>query len=292
MAYPAPSFISNFNVITKALIFAAILALGYAVAVGFFAAAVPRVGPTQHQANIIRIERVWHADHAPDALLAGTSLAARLPASVLDPEMESIAQSATGPMTALLLTAQMEKLPKLVYVEVNMLHQGVDEEALEYFTRQPMASLREIIPVLRQSEQPVNLLLSALVAKRPESETKFDAEKLKFGLQYLFVQNQSVLSQDKIESKVGELRRVLLDLRVRGAEVVLVEFPFSPEVRGAPRYQQSFAVLNAVFPSAEWAWVRSPDGIDWQMTDGLHLTTPSAVDFARLLKLDLRRRLN
>ena len=278
--------------IIRSLLFSCGLALVYAVAVGFFAAGVPRAGPTQHQANIIRIERVWHAKHAPNALLVGTSLAVRLPASVLGPEMESIAQSATGPMTGLLIAAQMAQVPKIIDVEVNMLHQGVDEEALEYFTRQPMAKLREMIPVLRQSEQPVNLLLSALVAKRPETETKFDAEKLQFGLHYLYAQNKSLLEADNLEVKIGELKRVLLDLRARGSKVVLVEFPFSPEVRGAPRYQQSFSALYSAFPSSEWAWVRSPDGGVWQTTDGLHLTTSAAIHFAGLIKADLRERLN
>lgn len=276
--------------IIRSLLFSCGLALVYAMAVGYFAAGIPRVGPTQHQSNIIRIERVWHRAKSADALLVGTSLAARLPDLVINQQIDSIAQSATGPMTGLLLADILPTPPRSVYVEVNMFHQGVDHEALAYFSRQPMAALREFVPILRQSEQPINLLISALLAQHAEPAIIFDPNKLRFGLDYLASQNQQTLSVVVLETRLVDFKKVLTSLRSKGIHIVLVEFPLHPEVRNSPRYIQSFDALSAAFPASEWEWVHPPAASKWEFTDGLHLTTASAVDFAQLLLTDIQTR--
>ncbi len=276
--------------ISRSLFLTLGLALLYSAALKGCFGDIPRSGFTQHQANVIRVERVWHRKAAADTVLVGTSLAARLPGSALGSRFDSIAQSATGPMTGLKLVERMPHAPRLLYVELNMLHQGLDHEVLDYFGSEPMASLRSWLPLLRQSEQPVNLFLSWVTSRRPEAPAAGDESRLATGLAYLKPQNETEMSPDVLKSKIEELKRCLAGLRSRGVEIVLVEFPVHPQVRASRRYTQNFNALSEAFPDRDWAWVRPPMDKDWPVTDGLHLTSAAAEAFARVLAKDQESR--
>ena len=275
--------------IARSLLLILALALLYSAALEWCFGSITRGGFTQHQANVIRVERVWHRKVATDTILVGTSLAARLPDSILGPAVDSLAQSATGPMTGLVLVECMPIPPRCIYVEINMLHQGVDRETIDYFRCEPMASLRTWMPLLRQSEQPVNLFLSWITARRPDAPAVADQSRLNAGLAYLRSQNETEMAPDVLNGKIDELRRSLRELRARGVKIVLVEFPLHKEVRGSRRYTQNFRALNEAFPDRDWAWVRPPNE-EWPVTDGLHLTSEAAAAFARVLVKDREKR--
>lgn len=269
--------------ILRSIAIGLVATLIYAITVSVFASRVPRAAPTQHQANIVRLELIWHAKQPPQNVLVGTSLAARLSPTLLRGRIGNAAQSASGPMTGLAFVESMKRLPQRVFVEVNMLHQPVDQATVDYFRREPASTLREILPFLRQSEQPVNVATSWLNSRRPEPVDRVRPERLAMALEFLSSQNQQVRSEAALERELNELCGALKRIKQRGCEVVLVEFPLHPAVKSAPRYRQTFDALARAFPERNWRWIRPNASEIYETVDGLHLTSDAAARFSSYL---------
>ena len=269
--------------IARAIITALVLTGVYAAALSRFPASVSRKGATVHQSNIVLAEEVIHARRHPPNLLVGSSLTARLAPEMLGPEFASLAIQGGSAQTGLEIIRRSHLPVRRAFVEANLLFLPPDAEVLDYLYSYPMGALRDRLPFLRQSGQPVNLLLSLVQKNKSSVSFAYNQEQFSFAIDHW----RKIWADELPPGQAARLEaaKTAIDaLAASGVEVILVEYPHDPAVLSLPYAKSVRALVQGRFPEGQYHWLRGDPQRAYQTTDGLHLSTESAKVFAAQIR--------
>jgi hypothetical protein len=264
--------------IRRALIIAFGVCCVYAGMVSLLPDTLRRRGSTTHQNNCVRVEQLIHSRNIPENIILGTSLFDMLQPEMLGPEFGSLALAGGSARTGLEILGRSQLRPKRVFLETNFLPKSPDPELLGYLYDQPMSALRGGIPLLRQSHQPINLLFSLLLRNRTASEIVAIPAQVEIALRHHAALYSIPAGTDSLE--LEEVRQRVDALQSRGIEVILVELPTHPTLENSIRSTALRSAVESVFPPVKWTWIRGDPKKHYTTTDGLHLVTADARDFA------------
>ncbi len=266
--------------IFRALLTALTLCLVYSGMISRFPGGIRRRGATTHQANCVRVEQLVHADRIPENIVVGSSLFDMLQPDMLGPEFGSLAVAGGSTRTGLEILYRSRLKPKRVYIETNFLPKEPDPELLAYLYDEPMATLRAMMPVLRQSHQPVNLLFSLIQSRRTPSEIVSVPRQLEAALRHhLRVASEDGGPQDT-RPQLETVRERVQSLQASGTEVLFVEMPVHPSLAASARPSALRAQVESFFPPARERWLKAAPDESYATSDGLHLVTADARRFA------------
>jgi hypothetical protein len=97
------------------------------------------------------------------------------------------------------------------------------------------------------------------------------------------------LSDEKKELIVGQAKVIqnqLSEISSNGSRIILFNMPGEPGLENTVQKQQVRELMKELFPSDRFEWLSNPQR-SWKTTDGVHLTTDDAQDYALYLKQKL-----
>lgn len=136
--------------ISKSLIVAAVLLIGYAAAVALLPA--PTLPVSYEKRNYIKAQNYVTAEEAPRVVVVGSSVSAGF--EELPEDWYNLAMQGDSALTGLAIVARTELKPDMVLVETNILSRGVDREKLERLFHPVAGPLRKKAPVFRVGNEP------------------------------------------------------------------------------------------------------------------------------------------
>lgn len=270
--------------VRRALLIALLGCIAYSLLVALLPRSLIRRGVSDQQLNYVRAEQVLFASEPPDNVLIGSSIAGVLRQEQMGDSLGLMAFGGGCSETGVRLLSGTGRVPKRLFVEANVVVKNVDAEMIRYFTAFPLAQLRRGLPILRQSNQPGNLLMSVFQQMRAPPDRVQSASLLNAGLDHYRKINQNPLNPEVVRKDLQGLRNILVSFKNQGCQVVFVGFPIHPELVNSPREAAFRKEVLEAFPESEFTWLRPSAGVEWKTTDGVHMTSDSARRFAALLR--------
>ncbi len=107
---------------------------------------------------------------------------------------------------------------------------------------------------------------------------------MRAALEYHRAAKQTAPDPARLRLRLAAVAQTLRGLLADGVAVRLVEFPLHPELAATPYETALRAELRRALPEGECTWLRPTAGFTYMTTDGLHLDTTSARQFAGVLR--------
>lgn len=247
-------------------------------------ASVIRRGASDHQVNYIRVEQVVYSEPTPRFVVLGSSIAGVLRSEQLGKDFGLVAIGRGCADTGLEILSRKGVVPKCVIIEANMLGKGVDEEMVGYFCSSISSHLRDYCSPLRQSGQPINLLISIVQHFKRTPNRVVDKNVLAVNLERFERIYSHAPELNDWNSKIIAVRERALQLQRLGARIVFVEFPIDTRLEGTQFCEFVRNDLHAKFPTNQFEWITPSRNEAWTTTDGVHMTSESAYRFAEWIK--------
>ncbi|WP_136623377.1 hypothetical protein [Bradyrhizobium centrolobii] len=201
-----------------------------------------------------------------------------------------------SPLTGLEIIAKQPRLPKIVLIETNVLSRRVDGALVQKFSGGARASALFLRPVRtvvaayeNWSHAPPNpaQVRAELeqVLRQPPAE--FDnTVYVDRALDQMNAEDPTLATRDN----VARIKELIADLERRGARVLLIEIPFSPEIEGSRFVAITKDIVHTAFPDPDrWLTIEPPHA-DLRWADGVHLDERSALIVVRAIEKALAER--
>jgi hypothetical protein len=230
------------------------------------------------------------SDERLDVLLVGSSIVNSIPNSFLPVGVGKLALSGGSVLTALAILAQSEELPRVVVVEVNVLHRGLDENFL-FRTASNEFAARTAIPALRARNAPFVVIEEAILrSARTRRDLMLTGACRTFRDRDAWVAARARMVESgnrqerwgdeqtiiRMYNNANQLRVAAEQLAASGVEVRLLRYPIHPEVQETTYYKVTSRIIDEVFSETELEWIAaSGEGLIWY--DGMHYTWPAGL---------------
>ena len=250
----------------------------------------PATGKGQHQwqSNVIQEQEYVYEYHDKPIVIVGSSLSARLNQAFLPDSFYNLSFSGGSVYTGLNIIKKQGSRPRIVLIEVNILHRPEDEAMTSSLFTPGMYSLRRVLPALREKYQPVNLLspLLAKVSARKKAapaDNVPDAATFQKVLDRQVEENKKLPDEEKLTKLLADLQDYVRELETRGCKVIFYEMPVHCQLDNSPAKQYIRKRTEALFPTSKYSWLNNADCKNYSYTDGVHMTYASAMQFSKRL---------
>ena len=259
-----------------------------------YAAAVLRLFPAggeaqdQWQDNQMRAQ--WYVQHAGGyaVVIAGSSMAARLPADALPAGCYNLAMAGGGALTGLEIVLRTTPAPQVVLVEANdTLFREADQTVLRSVFQPITFRLRALFPVLGDAYQPVSIATRLLRERFNLMRDGAEPPLPPHVYEELFAMQRQAQQQvpppQMLAAALDRLGGVVQRVQARGVHVAFFEIPIAPGLDDSPLRIATRQALAARFPPPRHTWLPRADARDYVTRDGVHLQAASARQFAAFL---------
>ena len=274
-----PRFLSGW--IGKTLVVSTILFGAYSA---YILLARPDVSVFQNQwiRNYVRAEDYLYAKEDYPAVVVGTSLAAKLPAEKIEPQVYNLAFEGGSALTGLNIIAASGRYPKVVLIESNLVDASSDQVMLDSLFTPVEWRVKGHTPAMQDRYQPINLMLTSFFREKP----RIRRAKLEKGPDpavfepNLKMQAQALNVKGPGFSAAGldELKKAMDLLRAKNVRILFFRMPVDPSLVGSVKYVATQRELKKRFPDI--GWLPQPDDSRYETEDGSHLTYRASLWFA------------
>lgn len=267
------------------LIFGMLMLLAYNL---FLHVATPTITEFQNQwiRNFARAEGYIYLDLAPEVVVVGSSMAARLDAETIYPGARNLSFSSTGSLTGLEVIERSGHVPKMVLIEANKIELDIDSEMINSLFTPVLWKFKRQLRFLQYQYQPGNILMTWITNKFGKSTSakakKKPTEKTLQARIKLHVQDNSDDTPVR-EADFTKLQLTLSSLASQGTQVVFFRMPVAPELLTSARYQLSDERLSQEFGDYQYFSMSPEEAAQYQTNDGQHLNITSAQAFSEVL---------
>ena len=233
----------------------------------------------------------------PRAAIAGSSLAFRLSPDFLEidelgSDIYDLAFGGGSAATGLEVILRRDKLPQIVFVELNIGYRGSDPALLDEVVAEPRQTMRRYLPAFRLENRPVDLVVASLAnglrSLRRPPEGADEPDPVDFGkrLAATLAEMSAVSDTQKsaVELGFGRLQELIDRVHERNVRVILMQLPVDPAVQRSPMEVYTRAQARSRFPEVRYEWWAIPEQEAYRTDDGQHLTRASGRRLARVLR--------
>src|SRR5689334_5931378 len=284
MRYPmSPSWFAKCAVATVVLLGAC------AIATARFGATLQMPLVTTRDGTQLTYNRYVN-EPVPDVVLVGSSLGYRLKETYFaTPKLRNLSIAGGSPVTGLAIVARQTKLPKIVLVETNVLTRPLDMALVERYSAKGAGEQLMFRPV-RAAVAALELWTHALpgspqrVAAREQLLRQPPSDFDNSAYIARVVREQSAENPaEAVRDNVKRMAELMAAIEQRGSRVLLLEIPYTPQVRQAPTTRITDQIAHEAFPDpARWLKISVPEN-ELRWPDGGHLDERSALLTARAI---------
>jgi hypothetical protein len=259
------------------------LLLADRIATAWIGLNLQQLAATTRDGNLITLNR-YLQEPTPDIVLVGSSLTWRLKEQYFSlPKVRNLALAGGSPITGLTIVANQRNLPKVIFIETNVLSRAVDLALVEKFSGSS-GSTTLFLPPIRTAvaayenwkHEPIRhaQTRAALEALLRQPPSDFDNRV------YLDRALQQMNAEDPtnaVRRNVEKLKQIRDDISQRGSRVFLIEVPFSAPIEGSRSVRATRRIVHEAFPNPD-QWLRiDPPVAELRWLDGVHLDERSAL---------------
>jgi len=267
------------------MVYAVLLFAAYAALIPRADSVIPDGILTIFQSHRVIGEDYLLRTDRPEVVLVGSSLSAVLPQIALRP-VYNLAMSGGSSLTGIRLLGAVERAPRLVIIESNVLIRPADEELLSELLNPISLWIKRMCQACRTRNQPTTVALSYVSKLRlkPLSDEEQDRLNMTARPSPDMVRRMSAVQlegsrvaadQAAMKNVLDNLSSLIGELERRGIRVMFVELPMDSELISTPYYQSVLSAAKARFPAVRYEWLTFTDGT-YQTRDGAHLIYPEA----------------
>lgn len=267
-----------------------------------------------NQDNVIKMQEYVYAraGHC-STVIVGSSLAAKLRAQVLSPDVCNLALRGQSVFEGFELMRRAGQAPRLILLETNVLERAPNPVTVADVFSPALHPLRRWYPGLQARHQPLNEALAAglavLARLRPAAARQFQ-DKLGVGrtgpgvealaedtAAYSFLSPAAVAAahadynrlpqQPEFGYNLALLRHYVRYFSARGTRIVLFEMPVDAGVCQGAKMRAIRQQLATDPVVGRLTCLPRPDCAAYRTTDGEHLTDPSAWRYSAVLAREL-----
>ena len=266
----------------------------------FYAATVRRLFPgggepqDQWQDNQMRAQ--WYVQHAADyaVVIAGSSMAVRIPSDALPAGFYNLAMAGGGALTGLEIVARTTPAPQIVLVEADdTLFREADQTVLRSLFQPITFRLRALLPVLGDAYQPVSIANRLLRERFNLAHDGADSPLPPHVYDELFAMQrqaqQQVPAPQMLAAVLDRLGGAVRQAQARGVRVAFFEIPIAASLDDSPLRIAMRRALADRFSPPGYTWLLRADARDYATRDGVHLQATSARQFAAFLGREVSR---
>lgn len=240
-------------------------------------------GQNQYQTNRIKSERYLFLSKAPEVVIVGSSLAARL--KELPSNWYNLAMPGETSALGLKVIRLRDDLPKSILVEVNPSTREISKKLLDALSSPTQMRLKKQIPLLRDEYQPSLILLSVLrkALGAGQSDPKLSKEFRDALAQKHLAANSEIETKDFQNIFLNDLQHAVEELAKRHVKIIFFEVPTERVLMELERMKDLRALEHEALSSPSYAWVETPSNHGYETSDGLHLVPIAAREFTNYL---------
>ena len=282
--------------IKKTIITTLFLFISYTLFIAFYAPSWWHASQHQWQENVIKAQHFLYDEKIENKnVIVGSSLSCRLIMDSL-PNFYNLSFSGQSTFDGLKILTSKPKLPKKIYIEMNIILRRDNPEFTSYINSPINLYLKNYLPSLRDDRQPIAIMGilprflfrkdSSLILNGSKKKTVSRINKVFFG--ELIASH--ILDYSQIPDKVNSLMSFNnLQLYVnlfegKGVNVVFFEVPVNYNLTDLPKAKIVREQFLSFFPETKYNYIMSPDTIKYTTQDGLHLTEEEAKKFTSFFK--------
>lgn len=256
--------------------------------------------PGQVRANHHRAQK--YVLKAPEKIevIAGSSMSDRLDERLLGTGRAKLTFPGGGPLTALEILDQADRVPAVLWFESNLIVRDADETLVKDATAAWRVALRDRSPAFTEAGRPsafgVGILrtavgracwmVPALAGAAPQDAGPPALDPAVF--EGMMKANRLHLSKKPdpawLERRVELIGGHVDALERRGCKVVFYEMPAESSLKDLAEPAAIRAAMKARFPAGKYRWLDLSRDTPWQTTDGIHLTAPEAAEVVRRME--------
>lgn len=247
------------------------------------------------QRNMIKADQYIYSDQEYKAVILGSSLAHRIATDSL-PGFYNLALSGMSVYDGGAVLLSREVLPKMVFIEINVIHRPKSESFSQEFESPAYAFFKRIFPSLRTENQPVILFkkgidqLKTLSRKKPVLQARKGTKVVvnnylpqKTFKPLLAIQIKDYNKRDTAlaNKAIASLQQLITKIESRGSKVVLFEMSVNPVIQQSPKATLIRELIAKNF--SRYPFIAIPS-TNFKTRDGLHLAQKEAVDYTLYFK--------
>jgi hypothetical protein len=274
--------------IKKTFLTAIALFILYSVFVIFFAPEWWRASQHQWQINVTKAQNFLYDDSDTfQNVIVGSSLSCRLITDDL-PNTYNLSFSGLSIFDGLYILTHKSKLPKNIFIEMNVVLHPETKEFTESLTSPVLYYPRKIIPSLREDKQPIAVLGNILgrnlerVLPPPilsESETS-DGTSLFSKMLNLYIKGYSQEpSKESLDKSFNTLKKYITKIESNDVNIIFFEIPVNKQLENLPRAKIIRETFYKYFPKFKYKYTSLPDAFECETTDGIHLNGDEALKY-------------
>ncbi|MEN7547577.1 hypothetical protein AAG747_06650 [Rapidithrix thailandica] len=247
-----------------------------------------------HQ-NLMKAQEFIYRDTPVKRVILGSSLSALLIMDSL-PDTKNLAFSGQSIFDGLEILTQMERPPKEVYIETNMVMRGKNKYFAEALSSPFPFPIKKHLPSLQEKNQPLAVLggvvtwqctykiIHLFKTQTTQPLTQQQVALKEATLSYFISQNSQLPKPEQITRVFTTLKRLVRELEAKGITISFFEMPVHPELCDLPCPNAIREAFSAYFPPSEYAYIPLPDCQEYTTSDGYHLIHESSFRYALYLK--------
>jgi hypothetical protein len=230
-------------------------------------------------------------------VILGSSLANKIAVEEL-PGFYNLALSGLSVYDGGAVLLSRKSLPKMVYIELNVIQRPENENFTGEFTSSVYAWCKQVLPALRTENRPVILMKKMIdnvpkllhpakptvrhrIVKRPVLKNYYLPQSLFKSLMAIQVKAYSERDTSLINRSVLVLKNLVAKIEARGSKVVFFEMPVNPAIQQSPKATLIRQTVKQSFPN--YQFIDLPP-TTFKTRDGLHLAQKEAMDYTLYFK--------
>jgi hypothetical protein len=267
--------------IKKAIFIALILSVIYS----FFVVKFPVTWNTAQydlQENIIKSQSYTFDNQNYESVIVGSSLSARLDLTNIS-NIYNLSMAGGSLFDGLNIIQQKKQLPKNIYIEMNVAERPANEMLLESITNPATNVIKKNIPIIREENQPVGVLISYIFYKLEGKNVvhKKDEAVLKKLVEEEVTNNNNNMDSIVMNKNMMDLKNEIQKFENLGVKIIFFELPVNEEVCNLIRPSQIRNTFFINFPSNKYKYILQPNCKGYKTTDGKHLSTEEVREYMR-----------
>jgi hypothetical protein len=195
----------------------------------------------------------------------------------------------SGSCTGVEIIARSGKIPDTIFVELNYIGKGLDEDLVSGLFNNWVYPTRRYIPLLQKKHYPFSLVKEIL---KPSANRQLKTEKYpeprysqsvqKYGEDYSRLNDTIGLHKTLLQ-----LKRNLSYLQSKGSTVVFFEMPVEHHLDKLAKKSFERSAIQSAFAKNSFIWIPADTMGAYSTDDGVHLLEKSKVDFLEYLNTQL-----
>ncbi|WP_440134525.1 hypothetical protein [Chitinophaga sancti] len=250
----------------------------------------------QYQLNVIEGQKYIFGKRAPESVLLGTSLSALMPTDSLN-GLYKLAMPGLSTADGRNIVMKRNSYPHRIFIEINFFNKPADEAYTSLFSSSVNNKIKEVLPALKEENQPVSILLS-----------KFKKDHQQPGNNQVVPVNDTVpanifmnllagsrrqytdpIDTMALEKALDELTGFVEEVTAKGSHVCFFEMPVDQSLENLPKTVLVRNMIQQRFQGKQNTWfIHLPQG-NFRTKDGIHLTESNAWDYTSYFKEEVDR---